>query len=134
MSDTPRRPSLFDRLKAGLEDGVEHARGGRPLKTTAAPPAAADIRRLRGKLRATRTAFAGLLGVTPAALDRLEDGTTRPRGPVLRLIAIYTGQPGLAEVGLAGRSVGRAVRVVVLPPASGEPARRKPSQRGPVRG
>lgn len=35
---TTRKPRLFNRLKAGLKEGIRHAKGERALKVTHLPP------------------------------------------------------------------------------------------------
>ena len=101
MNWSKSRPALFDRLSAGLEEGIEFARSERSLKTTVvtAPPAVGDkeIRALRRRLRLTPIQFAELLRVEPETVRDLESGTTRPSGPVLRLIEVFGQAPTVAR-------------------------------------
>ncbi len=92
-----RRP-LFERLKAGLEEGIQFAQGKRKLKTTVLPSPppvlrAADIRRLREELELSQFAFARMLNVSIKTLQSWEQGTRRPSKGTLRLLQLFKERP-----------------------------------------
>ena len=87
------RPRLFDRLQKGLEEGIAHKRGERPLRVTErsvpAPPqlyAADDVRRIRARLRLSQAGFARLLQVSSKTVQSWEQGTRRPQQSSARLL------------------------------------------------
>jgi DNA-binding transcriptional regulator YiaG len=102
------RPSLFDRLSTGLQEGIEFARGERTLKTTVvtAPPVVGEkeIRALRRQLHLTPEGFAELLRIKPKTVLELESGKQSPSGPVLRLLELFGSKPALANGMLHTRS------------------------------
>ena len=103
------QPRLFERLKAGLEEGVEYARGKKSLRTTELalpdPPRAytqADIKELREKRNWSQSMFAEILCVSPKTVQSWEQGLRTPNQAVARLLQfiedpraleIVTGQP-----------------------------------------
>lgn len=93
----PRRP-LFERLRSGLGEGIEFARGKRGLKAwqmPQPPPAisAEQIARLRGRMRMSQTQFAGVLNVSPKTVQSWEQGTRTPSQSALRLIQLLQSHP-----------------------------------------
>lgn len=93
-------PSLFERLKTGLEEGIRFARGEIELVTyqiPQAPPAwdAADVIRLRKKLEVPRTIFASLLNVSPRTVKNWEEGRNKPTKAALRLLQLIDQEPDI---------------------------------------
>ena len=87
------RPSLFDRLQKGLEEGIRHERGEQALRVTQmtipAPPrlySAEDVRRIRVRLELSQTGFARLLQVSSKTIQSWEQGTRRPQPSSARLL------------------------------------------------
>ncbi len=98
MSRSAKHRSLFGRLKAGLEEGIQFARGEINLRTTtvAVPPpdlSPEAIMGLRRKLKMSRTAFAQLLNVSPKTLQTWEEGARRPARASLRLLQLAQQHP-----------------------------------------
>ena len=90
---TAERARLFDRLKAGLEEGMAHERGERTLHTSVVevpdPPrvyGAEDVRRIRVHLKMSQTGFARLLQVSNKTIQSWEQGTRRPQQSSARLL------------------------------------------------
>lgn len=99
MGDRPRKP-LFDRLKAGLEEGLAHARGQLTLKTTEVPEPPPEIDAqtlvaLREEARMSQAIFAKVLHVSAKTVQSWEQGVRVPSKPARRLIHIFAEQPGV---------------------------------------
>ena len=63
---------------------------------------AADIRRIRKKLKLTQTELAAIFGVGKVAFSRYERGETRPPAPLIKLLKLVERHPELlAEIGEA---------------------------------
>lgn len=84
---------LFDRLKGGLEEGIEHARGAASLRVTELaipdpPPVytAGDVQRVRARLNLSQAGFARLLQVSSRTIQSWEQGTRTPSPSSARLI------------------------------------------------
>lgn len=93
-------PGLFERLKAGLEDGISFARGNLTLRTTRVPSAPppfgpAEVLKLRTKLRMSQGLFARTLNVSTKTVQSWEQGERRPSRAALRLLQIVRNQPGI---------------------------------------
>src|SRR5262249_22035879 len=109
-SPKSRRP-LFERLKAGLEEGIRHAKGEINLKTTTIelpdrPPevGAAELTNLRVASGMSQAIFARLLNVSTKTVQSWEQGQRKPSQAALRLIQVFRHDPaGLLEVaGMSG--------------------------------
>jgi putative transcriptional regulator len=93
-----KRPPVFDRLSAGLHEGVLFARGELNLRTVelpAPPPVlrAVELVRLRRRLNMSQGVLAHLLNVTPKTVQSWEQGTRRPSRVALRLLQILRARP-----------------------------------------
>jgi putative transcriptional regulator len=89
---------LFERLQAGLREGIAFARGDRTLHTTelAARPPSLDARalvRLRRQLGMSQGVFARLLNVSPKTVQSWEQGERTPSQAALRLLQIVRSRP-----------------------------------------
>ena len=87
------RLRLFERLKTGVEEGIQHARGERTLRVTERivpdPPqhySAEDIRRVRDRLKLSQAGFARLLHVSDKTVQSWEQGTRHPSQSAARLL------------------------------------------------
>ncbi|HEY2159434.1 MAG TPA: helix-turn-helix domain-containing protein [Isosphaeraceae bacterium] len=112
MKSAKRKP-LFDRLRAGLEEGIRHAKGEITLKTTVLelpdpPPEvrAADVTRIRLENEMSQAAFARLLNVSAKTVQSWEQGTRKPSRAALRLIQVFQRDPAgvFRSLGLRGPS------------------------------
>ena len=102
------KAELFQQLLKSAEEALEHAQGRRNLRTTTlpAPPrpmTAAEVRRLRRRLRASQAVFAHHLNVSPKLVQAWESGRRRPDGPALLLLRLAELHPGLIAGDLARR-------------------------------
>jgi putative transcriptional regulator len=105
------RKPLFDRLKAGLEEGIRHARGEITLKTTILempdrPPevGAKELIAIRLESGMSQAVFARMLNVSTKTVQSWEQGARRPSQAALRLIQVFRQDPAavLQVVGMAG--------------------------------
>jgi len=109
-----RRNSLFERLKKGLEEGIEHARGELTLRTVEVPTEPPEIdaktlAALRGRAAMSQTVFARMLNVSTKTVQSWEQGVRQPSDATRRLIQIFSIHPevicrsvGLPEISLEG--------------------------------
>lgn len=94
--------SAAEQIRAGLEDGIAHARGQLNLRTTtlpAPPPAVSprSVAALRRKLNMSQAMFAAALNVSPKLVQSWEQGLRKPIRGDLRLIEIITREPRLVD-------------------------------------
>ncbi|MBV9848565.1 MAG: helix-turn-helix domain-containing protein [Armatimonadetes bacterium] len=99
------RPSLFERLEAGLNEALVHAQGKTRLKTQTLtlpdpPPAysAERVRGLRTRLGMTQPHFSRLLNVSPKTVQSWEQGTRVPGQSAARLLQIIEDPDALAAL------------------------------------
>jgi putative transcriptional regulator len=97
------RPSFYERLKEGLEQGIRHARGEIKLRTTVLvlpdpPPKmkARDIVRLRNRYDLSQFVFARVLNVSEKTVQSWEKGERKPSQAALRLLEIVEANPEMA--------------------------------------
>ncbi len=98
MSKNGQSERLFDRLKTGLEEGIQFARGELSLRTIEAvdpPPdwSAREITRLRKQYGMSQVTFAQLLNVSGKTIQSWEQGNRAPSQAALRLLQILKAQP-----------------------------------------
>jgi putative transcriptional regulator len=96
---TKQRKPLFERLRAGLEEGIAHARGELNLKTIEVPDPPPEIDSgtivaLRRAAEMSQAVFAGVLHVSPKTVQSWEQGTRIPSMVSRRLIHIFAEAPG----------------------------------------
>lgn len=106
--------SVFDQIKAGLEDSIAFSKGKLSLRTPelpSPPPKASsgDVARIRRKLRMSQAVFAALLNVSPKTVQSWEQGLREPSDAALRLLQ------------LIGKSTERVWDLIELPRAMTEP-------------
>jgi putative transcriptional regulator len=92
------RGSLFERLKTGLEAGIQFARGKLTLKTVdrvAPPPTIGpqEIIRLRQSGGLSQSVLAETLGVSVKTLQSWEQGARKPSPLACRLLQIVAADP-----------------------------------------
>lgn len=87
------KKTLFERLVAGFDEGIEHLRGTAKLRVTQVrvpepPPrySAEDVHRVRESLHMSQAAFAALLAVSPRAVQSWEQGDRTPGPGTSRLL------------------------------------------------
>jgi putative transcriptional regulator len=93
-----RRPSLFERLKKGLEEGIAHARGEITLKTIVHPDVPPEIdgktiAALRNEAAMSQAVFAKMLSTSTKTVQSWEQGTRVPSMPARRLIQVLVTEP-----------------------------------------
>ena len=90
---------VFDALRESLEDALAFERGRRAdLRITMLPPPPRnlrprDIRAIRRSLNASQVLFARFLNVSANTIRSWEQGTRRPQGADLKLLAIAKRNP-----------------------------------------
>src|SRR5438067_546694 len=100
MTKPSNRPALFHRLKAGLEEGIQFAKGElnlRNIRLPARPPRlrARDVAGLRQALKMSQGVFAQTLNVSPKTVQSWEQGERQPSQAALRLLQILRAKPGV---------------------------------------
>lgn len=96
----PTKLSVFDQIKAGLEDSAAYSKGTLSLKTTelpVPPPAvtANEVRGLRRSLHMSQAVFAATLNVSARTVQSWEQGVREPSDAALRMIQIVRVNPGV---------------------------------------
>ncbi|WP_390896880.1 helix-turn-helix domain-containing protein [Rubinisphaera margarita] len=109
-----KRSPLFERLARGLEEGIEHAKGERELRTTEVPEAPPEIApqtlsAIRLQTRMSQAMFAKLFSVSTKTIQSWEQGSRKPSESSLRLIEVFSQHPeilcrtvGIPEITLKG--------------------------------
>ena len=119
MKSPKGRKPLFERLKAGLEEAISHARGQITLRTTTydlpeEPPEIdpTTLVALRDQSKMSQAVFARLLNVSTKTVQSWEQGVRTPSHASRRLIQIYSEHPetvcrsvGLPPVTLKGVTI-----------------------------
>ena len=101
MKRNRRRPSFFERVSKGLEEGIRYARGEINLRTTILPERppkmeARDIVRLRERCKMSQIVFACVLNVSVKTVQSWEQGERKPSQAALRLLEILMADPEMA--------------------------------------
>ncbi|HUG19106.1 MAG TPA: helix-turn-helix domain-containing protein [Planctomycetaceae bacterium] len=112
-----RRSRLFERLKQGLEEGIQHAKGELTLRTVEVPEEPPEIdaktlAALRDRAAMSQAVFAKMLNVSTKTLQSWEQGVRQPSDASRRLIQIFSSDPevicrsaGLPEIRLKGVAI-----------------------------
>ena len=99
MAKNTRKP-LYERLKKGLEEGIQFSKGELNLRTVEVPEkppkaTAKTIVALRGQTNLSQAVFAKLLNVSKKTVQSWEQGQRTPSQASLRLIQILNEQPNV---------------------------------------
>ena len=99
MANRTRKP-LYERLKKGLEEGIQFSKGELNLRTVEVPEkppmvSAKTIVALRGQNNLSQAVFAKLLNVSKRTVQSWEQGQRTPSQASLRLIQILNEQPNV---------------------------------------
>jgi len=97
-TDKSTRRPLAARLKAGLSEGIRHAKGELTLRTIRVPErppriTTAEVTRLREKIGMSQAVFAGVLNVSTKTVQSWEQGQRRPSQSALRMLQLLKQQP-----------------------------------------
>ena len=86
--------AAFDKIKAGLEDAIEYARGARTRgKAHQVRIDTVDVSALRARLKMSQDRFAAMFGISAATLRNWEQGRRRPEGPARVLLYVIERNP-----------------------------------------
>ena len=95
-------PSLADRLKASLREGLQYARGETDLVQTTVPVGRVytgeDVVAIRQRRGLSQAQFARLLAVSVKTLQSWEQNHRRPSKPTMRLLQIFDTPEDFREV------------------------------------
>jgi len=113
--ETRGRLPLADRLKMGLTEGIEFARGERERANTVVPPGRSftgeEVVAIRTRRHMSRAQFARLLAVSVKTLQSWEQGVRKPSRPTMRLLQIFDQPDQFRSVLVVHETVGKAVKV-----------------------
>lgn len=88
------REDRFSRMMEGMKQGADYLKGltkpSRRFEVTAVVP---DVKGIRGKLRASQSEFARMLGISVRTLQNWEQKRRVPEGPARVLLAIAEAYP-----------------------------------------
>ena len=93
----------FNRIKAGLQQAVEHAQG-KEQGVRMHRPRPVDVKALRAKVGMTQEEFARAAGISVDTLQNWEQGRRRPQGAAVALIRIVARDPRVLRRNLAAAS------------------------------
>ena len=93
-----KRKPLAERLKGGLSEAVQFAKGELTLRTVevpAPPPkvAAKEVTSLRAKTGMSQAVFAGVLNVSTKTVQSWEQGQREPSHAALRMLQVFRENP-----------------------------------------
>ena len=93
MRTTTESTPFAERLKQGLMEGVEFARGDLHLATTVVPNGRSfsgdEGAAIRNRRHMSQAQFANLLAVSVKTLQSWEQGARKPSKPTMRLLQIF---------------------------------------------
>jgi putative transcriptional regulator len=93
MSTDTKRSPLAQRLRKGLVEGIEFARGDLELATTVVPAGRTftgdEVVAIRTRRHMSQAQFANLLAVNVKTLQSWEQGARKPSKPTMRLLQIF---------------------------------------------
>lgn len=111
MNDRPKRLSVADQIRKGLEEAIRHVRGEITLKTTTLempdrppPIGPEDLSALRLRSQMSQAVFARLLNVSTKTVQSWEQGNRKPSQAALRLIQVFQYDPDQV-LRIAGMSI-----------------------------
>ncbi len=83
---------VFDSIKQGLTEAIEHA-AGKASPAIVHPPRAIDVKAIRKQVGMTQTAFAAAFGLSLSTLRHWERGDRTPHGPARVLLHVVAHDP-----------------------------------------
>ncbi len=100
MTTNLKRKPLAERLRAGLTEAVQFAKGELTLRTVQVPdppPAitAKEVTSLRTKSGMSQAVFARVLNVSTKTVQSWEQGERKPSRAALRLLQVFRKDPAL---------------------------------------
>jgi putative transcriptional regulator len=112
MIAKPKRKPLAERLRTGLTEAVQFAKGESTLRTVqvpAPPPqiAAKEVAFLRSKTGMSQAAFARVLNVSTKTVQSWEQGERKPSHAALRMLQVFRENPKLVFKIVGIRAEGR---------------------------
>ncbi len=84
--------SVFESIKQGLTEAIEHA-AGQPSQAVVHPPKTTDVKAIREQVGMTQTAFAAAFGISLSTLRHWERGDRTPKGPARVLLHVAAREP-----------------------------------------
>ena len=116
MITKSKRKPFVERLKTGLTEAVQFAKGELTLRTVevpAPPPeiAAKEVTLLRAKTGMSQAVFARVLNVSTKTVQSWEQGERRPSHAALRMLQVFRENPNFVFeiVGIPAKFRGHAV-------------------------
>lgn len=108
MKKRAKDMTVFEQIKAGLEEGIAYFRGELSLVTTrfpAPPPKtrAKDIAQLRKQLNMSQSVFAATLNISVRTVQSWEQGLRIPGDASQRLLQLFRQEPRLVDLVFARR-------------------------------
>jgi putative transcriptional regulator len=97
-TDRQLRCPFAARLKAGLAEGIRHAKGELTLRTVRVPQrppqiSTAEVTRLRERIGMSQSVFAGVLNVSTKTVQSWEQGQRQPSQAALRMLQLLKERP-----------------------------------------
>ena len=112
-----KRTPLAERLKAGLTEGAQFAKGELNLRTVQIPDPPPDIPAkevsfLRAKVGMSQAVFARVLNVSTKTVQSWEQGERKPSHAALRMLQVFGKDPTLVFqiVGIPAKAGGQTAR------------------------
>jgi putative transcriptional regulator len=123
MTTKMTRKPLGERLKSGLLEGIQHAKGELTLRTVEVPSpppeiAAEQVTSLRARSGMSQAVFARVLNVSTKTVQSWEQGERKPSHAALRMLQVFRENPRFVfqivgipapVLGCGGRRAGRTV-------------------------
>jgi putative transcriptional regulator len=96
----PKRKPFAERLKAGLAEAVQFAKGELTLRTIRVPSpppeiAAKEVASLRAQAGMSQAVFARMLNVSTKTVQSWEQGERKPSHAALRMLQVFRENPKL---------------------------------------
>ena len=83
---------VFEEIKAGLNDAIEHARGAKN-KVVVHKPETINVQAIRNKTGMSQQRFCATFGISLGTLRHWEQGLRAPRGAARVLLKIVDNNP-----------------------------------------
>lgn len=84
--------TLFDSIKQGLGEAIEHQKG-KQVGATVHTPSPLDVKAIRQQTGLTQESFAARFGVSLGTLRHWERGDRQPHGPARVLLQVIAKNP-----------------------------------------